>query len=75
MRRALVLLVLVERNSVALAVERGSVSGTGSAFVSNVLFDLVIRTWEVSHVFDSMGLCPFADMLGFVAEILGVELD
>ena len=73
LRHVLVLLILAGRSFVAPAVETGSVWGTGSAFVGNVLFDLVVRTWEASHVFGSMGSCPSADMLGFVAGIRFAE--
>ena len=75
LRRVLVLLVLVGRSSVDLVVEKDFVSGTASAFVENAWFDLVVQTWEASHVFGSMGSCPSADMLGFVAGILVAEVD
>ena len=73
LRRVHVLLVLDWRSFAAPAVETGSVRSTGSAFVGNILFDLVVQTWEASHVFGSMGSCPSADMLGFVAGIRFAE--
>ena len=45
LRRVRVLLVLVERSSFDLVVEKDSVSGTAAAFVENAWFDLVVRTW------------------------------
>ena len=75
MRRVHVLLVLDWRSFAAPAVEMDSVRGNGSVFVEIVLFDLAVQTWEASHVFGSMGLCPSADMLGFVAGILVAEVD